>query len=200
MKHVLVKVALVASTFAVALSADQQSSSPSSSCPCFTAAQYDDLLAAFPPSQHGCRFVGTPDVETHGLATVYLYHDETHSPITVVQAAVTVEQIHGSFVEGGICGVGGELPAGLTILNQNVQDYGQGYMHPHAFQDCVDIMQSRCQAMCTHDLMVHDDDDDDSLLGLSGCGKLPFALHQTSMKDEGPLVSYAIYSCPTYNC
>ena len=77
-----------------------------------------------------------------------------------------VEEIDGTFVEGGLCGVGGTLPEGLSLSTEHAMDYGQGTYTPEAFQDCVDIMQMACHSAC-----------DDGLLDLpdnrAGCGSMP---------------------------
>eukprot|EP00977_Amphora_coffeiformis_P024596 scaffold16355_cov170-Amphora_coffeaeformis.AAC.8 len=138
------------------------------SCPCFTAAQYDAILAAF-PGQSGCHFAVTPTDETLGSSIAYLFSGD-HT-IAVVQAAVTVEDMDGTLVEGGICGIGGSLPTALSVLNQEAFDYGQGDLTPEAFQDCVDIMQAKCHSTCAATGLIDLEDNQ------AGCGQMPTSLN-----------------------
>ena len=137
------------------------------SCPCFTAAQYDAIVAAF-PGRSGCHFAITPNDETVGSAVAYLFSKHDDSVVAVVaQAAVTVEDVDGALVEGGICGIGGSLPKGLSILNEGAVDYGHGILTPEAFQDCVDIMQAKCHSTCAINGLLDLADNE------AGCGTLP---------------------------
>ena len=75
------------------------------SCPCFTAQEYDKIFAANP--QFGCHFTGEEyqDLETISLGVAYVWPEE--QALGVLQAAVTVKEINGNYVEGGVCAVAG---------------------------------------------------------------------------------------------
>ena len=159
MKRSLTPLFAAAAVAATTVSAD--------SCPCFTAEQYDAIIATF-PGQSGCHFDVSPNEVNLGSSVSYIFSGGRS--VAVIQAAVTVEDMDGSFVEGGICGVGGALPAGLTLLNKDAVDYGEGNLTPEAFQDCVDIMQAKCHSTCGAGLV-------DLADNRAGCGQMPTALN-----------------------
>ena len=138
------------------------------SCPCFTAEQYDAMFASNP--EFGCHYTSPDqyDPEIVRSGTVYLYDGLSVSPVAVIQAAVTVEDIATIPIEGGICGVGGHLDISLFKRKQ-VSDYGEGFISPEAFHDCLDIIQAKCVSMCPQDSII-----DERRLG---CGRMPFALN-----------------------
>ena len=118
----------------------------------------------------GCHYTAPNqhDSEIISSGTAYLYDGSSPNLVAVIQAAVTVEDIGTVPIEGGVCGVGGNL-GNLPIKHQQVSDYGDGFLSPEAFQDCVDIIQSKCEALCPTGSVV-----DERRLG---CGTMPFALN-----------------------
>ena len=137
------------------------------SCPCFTSEQYDKIFSSYP--DFGCHFTGDShnDVETLSSGIAYLWLG--HLPIAVFQASVTVEDKDGNHVEGGICSVGAMGTADIQVENTEIADYGDGLLSPDAFEDCVHIMRSKCEARCDS---LHTFDG-----GREGCGHLPFAVN-----------------------
>lgn len=138
-------------------------------CPCFTAAEYDKIFESNP--QFGCHFTGDDyqDIETISLGVAYVwphYQVEQQAALGVVQAAVTVREINGNHVEGGVCAVVGGQNDDSSIKNIEVRDYGDGSFSPEAFQDCVDIMRAKCQSVCNSLENIHED--------RYGCGRMLF--------------------------
>lgn len=133
-------------------------------CPCFTAAEYDKIFEANP--QFGCHFTGDEyeDWETISHGVAYLWPEE--QLLGVVQSAVTVREVNGSYVHGGVCAVAGNHRH-LSIKNVEVRDYGDGMFSPAAFQDCVDIMKAKCETVCNALETVHGD--------RHGCGRMLFS-------------------------
>lgn len=138
-------------------------------CPCFTPAQLDVMFANNP--NFGCHYSSSdhadPDILQTGM--IYLYDDDaasSHSPSTVVQAAVTVEDVEGVPVEGGVCG--GHY-ADDNDWGPQVSDYGDGLYAPAAFASCVTLMQRKCEALCPTGAVID--------ASKRGCGRMPFALH-----------------------
>lgn len=132
-------------------------------CPCFSAAEYDKIFEANP--QFGCHFTGDEyeDVETISHGVAYLWPEE--QSLGVVQSAVTVREVNGSYVHGGACAVAGNHRH-ASIQNVEVRDYGDGMFSPEAFQDCVNIMKAKCETVCYSLETVHED--------RYGCGRMLF--------------------------
>lgn len=132
-------------------------------CPCFTAQEYDKIFEANP--QFGCHFTGDEyeDLETISLGVAYIWPEE--QSLGVLQAAVSVKEVDGNYVEGGVCAVVGSQQH-LSIRNIEVRDYGDGLFSPEAFQDCVNIMKAKCESVCNSLETVHQD--------RYGCGRMLF--------------------------
>lgn len=138
------------------------------SCPCFTLQQYDDIFGSYP--DFGCHFTGDDhnDIETLSSGIAYLWAGPM--PIAIFQAAVTVGEVEGHHVEGGACSIGSMgMPGDLQLDNTDISDYGDGFLSPEAFEDCVHIMRQKCEARCDS---LHNLDE-----GRQGCGHLPFAVN-----------------------
>lgn len=130
-------------------------------CPCFSAKEFDDIIDAH--GKIGCHFTTNPtDPEVTSMSVAYLY--EHHEPVGVLQAGVTTELMDDKLVLGGLCGVGSKKD--LKVKNKDVKDYANNEYDPSDFQACVDIMESKCKAICPE---LHEFGED-----RSGCGKLPF--------------------------
>ena len=130
------------------------------SCPCFTAQEYDRIVAQYP--KIGCQ-VAAKDSETIGMAVSYLW--DGRQPVGVVQAGVTVEQLEGHDVLGGFCGIGAKKD--FPVENNDVKDYGDSEHSPEAFQACVNIVQAKCDSLCKSSFVDLGDN-------RRGCGHLPF--------------------------
>ena len=133
------------------------------SCPYFTAHEYEAVIKEYPLI--GCQFSETNanDPETISMAVTYLWHNQAQ--VGVIQAGVTVEQLDGHDVLGGLCGVGSIKK--FPLKNVNVKDYGENEHDPEAFQACYDIMIARCKDHCNPIV--------DLGKGRMGCGHLPFS-------------------------
>jgi hypothetical protein len=136
-------------------------------CPCFTREQYDQIFSTYP--DFGCHFTRDDhtDVETISSGIAYLWAG--HLPIAVFHASVSVANVDGHHVEGGLCSVGANGTHGLDLENKEIKDYGDGFLSPDAFEDCVSIMRSLCEHRCDSLHSIGE--------GRAGCGHFPFAVN-----------------------
>ena len=151
----------------------------STSCPCFTAEQYETILEAHPA--RGCVYLEDSTASTIGMAMTYLY--PPGEAMVLVSAKVSFEEDGAAgtaaWKEGGSCGIGGQRSSIEYHSEQQQQqeaygEQGATMWSPEAFQDCVDIMQAACQRTC-----ADEDSKQSSSLSLpenhAGCGHLPLS-------------------------
>ena len=148
-------------TFATILSLSAVALANGAVCPCFTAEQFEAIVASH--KRVGCTYTTDPDdPEVTSMAVAYLWDGKT--PVGVIQAGVTTELIEGKLVLGGLCGAGSKTD--LPVTRDDVKDYADGEYDPAEFQACVNIMQAKCKKMCPTLVDLPDQ--------AVGCGKLPF--------------------------
>lgn len=150
-------------TIAAVLAFSTMALAQQDSCPCFSAHEYEDIVKTYP--QIGCQFSETKanDPETISMAVTYLWHHQAR--VGVIQAGVTVEQLDGHNVLGGLCGIGSRKK--FPVKSVDVKDYGDNEHSPEAFQACYDIMIAKCKDHCDSFVKLGE--------GRTGCGHLPFA-------------------------